>query len=219
MLIIVLIILLAIIFTMWSRTFMRYARLRESIHFDESTSPRLRISVVVGQGRSVNYIASLIKSESTAYQVIIVDDFSEKQSLLRDITQYFGLFKASYTSNGELPQEAIRTLLRSHKRLFSKVIVIDSAQSKDYTPFEVGAVISSYNYNLQIHSRRTLRVRAIENLLLELALRPEGSVERITSMLGERIKLICREAALPEGVDKIKVDRHKAIKIKYRILK
>ncbi|MFR9539306.1 MAG: hypothetical protein SNI49_04035 [Rikenellaceae bacterium] len=204
---------------MWSRTFMRYARLRETIHFDESTSPRLRISVVVGQGQSVNYIASLIKSESTAYQVIIVDDFSEKQSLLRDITQYFGLFKTSYTSSGELPQEATRTLLRSHKRLFSKVIVVDSAQSKDYTPFEVGAVISSYNYNLQIYSRRTLRVRAIENLLLELALRPEGSVEKITSMFGERIKLICREAALPEGVDKIKIDNRKSIKIKYRILK
>ncbi len=219
MFLIALIILLIIIFIFWTRSIMRYSRLRETIHMDDNLSPRVRISVVSAQGRGVNYIASLLKSESSAYEVIIVDDFSLKESTLREIVQYFGLFKASYSTNGELAQGAIRSLYRSHKRLFSKVIIVDSPHSKEYTPFEVGAVVSSYNYNLQIRSRRTLRSRAIEYLILELALRDEGSVEKITSRIGEGIRLICREAALPDGADKIEIDSRREIKIGYRILK
>ncbi len=219
MLLIALIILLIILFIFWVNYVMRYARLREMIHFDDNASPRLRISVVSAQGRGVNYVASLLKSESTAYEVIIVDDFSQKESTLREIIQYFGLFKVSYSTCGELPTGAIHSMYRSHKRLFSKVVIVDTPHSKEYTPFEVGAVVSRYNYNLQLRSPRPLRSRAIEHLLLELACRPEGSVEQITSLLGERIKLICREAALPEGADKIVVNSHRKIKIGYWILK
>ncbi len=219
MLLIALITLLVVIFILWTNYVMRQARLREVIHFDDTASPRLRISVVSQYGKGVNYIASLLRSESTAYEVIIVDDFSQKESTLREVIQYFGLFKASYSTSGELPQGAIRSLFRSHKRLFSKVVIVDSPHSKEYTPFEVGAVVSRYNYNLQLRSQRPLRSKAIEHLLLELAWREEGSVEQIESRLGERIKLICREAALPEGADKIVVDSRRKIKISYWILK
>ncbi|MFI3281040.1 MAG: hypothetical protein R3Y44_03590 [Rikenellaceae bacterium] len=169
--------------------------------------------------RSVNYIAESLKSESSAYQVVIVADFQRHEQLLRSITHYFGLFKTQYSPSDELAQGAVRALFRSHRRLFSKVVVVDSPRSSRYTPFEVGAVVSSYNYNLQVDSKRALRPRAIENLLLELALRPEGSVEQITSMIGERFKLLCREAALPSGVEKIEVKRNRRVKIGYRVLK
>ncbi len=194
------------------------AKLRESLHFNEGGSPRLRISVVVTRPQSVSYIASLLNSESTSYQVVVVADFSDKEQLLKEMVEYFGLFKTSYASNEELPQGAIRSLLRSYRRLFSRVVVVDSPHDGRYTPFEVGAVISSYNYNLQIDSSKGLRPRAIENLLLELATRPEGSVELITSAVGERVKLICREAALPKGVDKIEIKPSRHRKINYKLL-
>ncbi|MFR9523584.1 MAG: hypothetical protein SNH94_03325 [Rikenellaceae bacterium] len=210
--------LLVAIIYFWSAQIHR-AKLRSSLRFIDDNSPRLRISVVACKPQSVNYIASLLKSESTAYQVIIVADFEKQASLLRQAIEYFGLFKTSLAPNGEIEEGAIRNLLRSHRRLFAKLIVVDSPHSSSYTPFEVGAAISSYNYNLQIHSRRGLQPQAIENMLLELATRPEESVEQITSALGERFKLICREAALHKNAGKIEVKPNRRIKVNYRILK
>ncbi len=219
MFIIAIFILLIVLFAILDRHISHRTKLRDTIDYNGEDSPRLRISVIVHRPRSINYIASLLKSESTSYQVVVVSDFSHDRTLLHDIVHYFGLFKVSYQPTNELPAHAIRSLYRSHRRVFSKIVVIDSPQSNLYTPFEVGAVVSSYNYNLQIRSSRTLRERAIENLTLELAIRPEGEIEQITSSRGERFKLICREAALPASANKIEVPAEKEIKIKYRILK
>ncbi len=220
MLLIIIISLLAIAISLWVRHTLRHSQLRESLTFSDGDSQRLRISVVVTHPQSVNHVASFLNSESTSYQVIIISDFSRNEHLLHEIIAYFGLFRANYTSdNDELPRGAIRSLLRSHRRLFSKIVVVDSPSSGEYTPFEVGAVVSSYNYNLQIDSPKRLRPRAIENLLLELAIRPEGSIEKISSAIGERVRLLYREAALPEGINKIEVKASRHRKINYRLLK
>lgn len=194
------------------------AKLRESLSYIDDISPRLQISVVVSGHKGVGYIASLLRSESTSYQVIVVADFAEQLTLLREITQYFGLFATTPSHNGEIQQGAIRTLYRSHKRLFTKLVVVDSPRSKLYTPYEVGASVSDYIYNLQIRSHRTLRPEAISNLLLEMATRPEGEIEKITSRRGERFKLIFRETALANSSHKIKCNKYRCIRIGYRIL-
>ncbi len=212
------IIAVAIAIYRYSRHAAHRRALRESIHFIDDISPRLRISIVVSGTRGIGYITSLLRSPSTSYQVVIVADYAAEVNLLREITQHFGLFAANYTPSGEILPGAIRTLYRSHKQLYSRVIVVDSPASSHYTPFEVGAAVSDYNYNMQIASTRTLREEAIYDLLLELASHPEGSIEKITSRLGERFKLICREAALPEGDNKIKVRKGRRLKLSYRIL-
>ncbi len=218
MLITIILLLIFIAIVILSIRVKRYSELRRSLHFDHDLTPQLRISVIVTRARSVSHIASMLRSESTAYQVIVVDDFSQKENLLRQLSQYFGLFKVSYTPTAELPPMATRSLLRSHRRLFSKVVVVDSPASHLYTAFEVGAAISSYNYNLQIYSSRVLRPTAIENLLLELSMRSEEAIEEITSAIGERVKLLYREAALPSDVEKINLKRRKRVRIIYRLL-
>ncbi|MFR9504245.1 MAG: hypothetical protein SNH73_07355 [Rikenellaceae bacterium] len=194
-------------------------RLRNSLNYHDQGTSRLRICVVVSGIKEISYIASLLQSESTSYQVVVVADYASHPNLLHSTIQYFGLFPASYSSTGEIESEAIRALYRSHKRIFSRVVVVDSPYHRGYTPFEVGAAISEYNYNLQIYSSRTLRTRAINNLLLELSTQPEGNIEQITSAIGERFKLLYREAALPRGKYKIEINRSKQMKIYYRILK
>lgn len=196
----------------------RSAELRAMLRFDHDLAPQLRISVVVTRARSVSHVASMLRSESTAYQVVVVDDFSAKANLLRQITQYFGLFKASYTPSGELPPMAISSLLRSHRLLFSKIVVVDSPASSLYTPYQVGAAVSSYNYNLQIRSSRRLRPTAIENLLFELSTRSEEAIEEISSAIGEKVRLLSREAALPSGTSPIHRARRKRVRILYRLL-
>ncbi len=219
MFLIIAILALSIVLINFSKRTLKRAELRRSLNLIDELSPRLKISVVACGPRSITYIASLLLSESSAYQVIIVDDFSRNQGELNKITRYFGLLKTNYTPTEETPEGSIRALYRSHKRLFAKVVVVDSPKSKSYTPFEVGAEVSSYNYNLQIRSKRGLQPQAIEELLLEIAIRPEGSIEKITSCIGERFTLIYREAALHNGEAKIEVKNNRHIKISYRVLK
>ncbi len=218
MFITIIIVLISIAFITISTRLHRNTKIRDSLYFDDNLAPQLRISVIITSARSVKHIASMLLSESTSYQVIVVSDFSQNQTLLRQITQYFGLFRTSYAPSGELPPDAVRGLLRSHRRLFSKVMVVDSPTSNIYTAFEVGAAVSTYNFNLQIRSPRSLRAKAIENLLIELSIHPEGEVEEIRSAIGERIKLVTRESALPSGLQRNPADHKKRIYITYRLL-
>ncbi len=218
MLLIIAIALLVVAFYLYHRREVRLGERRRTLRYDTGASPRLKISVVVDGGKSLHYIASLLREESTAFEVIVVADFERDEDILRNLIKYFGLFAVSYTPYGELHQGAIRTLFRSYRRLYSRLVIVWSPTSSDYTPFEVGAAVSSYDYNLQIHSPRTLRPTAIEDLLLELSLRAEGSVDKITSLLGERIKLTTRDKALSKNSASGSNKKGKHIRIGYKIL-
>ncbi len=203
-------------------SYSRYAshkrEVRRSLKYIDDISPRLRISVVVSGIKGVGYISSLLRSPSTSYQVVVVGDFAANLALLREITQHFGLFAANFTYSDQLTAGAVRSLYRSHKRLYSRVIIVDSPSSKLYTPFEVGATVSDYNYCLLLHTSRTLLTEAIHDLLFELSSRPEGEVEKITSHRGERFALLLREAALPMGKEHITINKKRRIKIGYPLL-
>ncbi len=218
MYLIIAIILLIISFVVYHRRASRRLALRRSLRYDSGVSPHLRISVVVDGGKSIHYIASLLREESPAFEVVVVSDFERDEAVLLNLIKYFGLFPVSYSSNGELPAGAVKLLYRSYRRLYSRLMVVFSPVSSSYTPFEVGATVSSYDYNLQIQSPRTLRPTAIEDLLLELSLREEGSIDEVTSLLGERMRLITRERALPQSMGMSPKAKERRIRIGYKIL-
>lgn len=217
MLLIIAISLLIVAFYLYRRHQKDQVELRKSLHFDHDSSLRLRISVVATEIESVSYLASLLREESNAYQIIAVGDFSQREPLLRAINHYFGMFRVSFLPTGELPEDALRGVFRSHRRLYSKLIVVDSAISNRYSPLEVGTAVSNYDYILHLRSPNTLRAGAINNLLLELSLRHEGSVEMIVSKLGEGAKLIRREAIEPLLRGKHKVKRENIVRLNYNI--
>lgn len=190
-----------------------------SLHFESESAPRLRISVVVVGAKGVDYITSLLSLESHSYEIVVVADFASDSESLHALSQRFALIKVNYIPNGEVEAEAVRGLYRSFRRIYSRLLVVDSPRSEEYAPYEVGAAMSSYDYTLLLSSHRTLRSDAIDNLLLELATRPEGSVDSIGSSLFERFHLTTREYFLPQGATKKYSRRGKKIKIDYRILK
>lgn len=212
------IIAVAVAIYLYSQNELHKEKLRALIKNIDDLSPRLRISVVVRGVKGVGYISSLLRSESTSYQIVVVADYSKNIALLSEITHHFGLFAVSYTDSDKIQAGAIRTLYRSHRRLYSRVVLVDSPDSRNYTPFEVGAVASDFNYNLQLYSARTLRPEAIHYLLVELSMRHEGSVEKITSRIGERFKLVLREAALPQKGSPVRINKSHRATIKYKIL-
>ncbi len=219
MLVIILIICVMLLLFLLGEQSHRDAVLRDELSEIDLTAPRYSISVVVTGGCSVRYVASLLRSEPATYEVIVVADYEANESLLRSLIRYFGLFKVSFAPNGELTTGAVRGLYRSHKKLFGRVVVVDSPSACGNTPFEVGAAVSVSIFNLQIYASRTLRRRAIAYLLLELSSRSGGDVEQITSRVGERFKFLIREAALPLCSHRVEVDKNRCVTINYRILK
>ncbi|MFI3332263.1 MAG: hypothetical protein SNI51_03985 [Rikenellaceae bacterium] len=216
MFIISLSLLIVVVIVWFHRDRMRFL---SSLHFESESAPRLRISVVVVDAMSVDYVASLLMLESTCYEVVLVADFASDVQSLYALSQRFGLIKVNYTPNGEVEDDAVRGLYRSFRRVYSRLVVVDSPRSERYAPYEVGAVVSKYDYLLYLSSRKTLRSNAIDNLLLELATRPEGSISSIGSRLFERFHFCLRESFLPQGAIKKYGRRGKKIKIDYRILK
>ncbi len=218
MLLIIVIAALAAIFYGYHRRTKRRAQLREMLRLNADISPRLRISVIVDGAHSVGYIASLMRSDSTSYQLIIVDDFSHQEPLLRAAAHYFGLFRATYDPPAGPLKDAFRGLYRSHRRLYSKLVIVDSAASNKYRPHQVGATISSYDYSLLLKAPSTLKATAIEDLLLEIAMRQDEEVEEIRTIIGQRVRLLRREAVIAPCATKEHGKRGRVIKIDYKIL-
>ncbi len=194
-------------------------RFRNSLHFGAEIIPRLRISVVAPRSQSIGCVASLLKSESNAYQVVVVDDFSRHAKLLEAIISHFELIKVGYTPGGELPEDAVRGVYRSLRRLYSKLLIVDSPHDDLYTAEQVGAALSSFDYTLLLDSQRPLRPTAIDDLLLEIALRPQGQVDEIASRRGEKFRLVRREAAATLNTRARAPYGKHIVEIDYKILK
>ncbi len=162
----------------------------------------------------------MLALSSASFELIVVAPFFKERGALHALAQRFSLIKTHYTPNGVVGSDSIKGLYRSFRRIYSRLVVVDcSHHDHHHSPLEIGASVSKYDYILHIYSHRVLQLDAIDNLLLELATRPEGSVESLESMLFERFKLYRRESILGRGGQGRSSSNRSRLKINYRILK
>ncbi|MFI3285768.1 MAG: hypothetical protein R3Y08_03860 [Rikenellaceae bacterium] len=192
---------------------------RSILRYRGETTPRLHISVVIDSNYNVDYISSMLAIDSVNYELVVVGDFNTNKGSLYALSQRFGLVKTHYIPTTHEERESIKGLYRSFRKHYNRLLVVDSGTAEREELLKIGTMVAKYDYILKIAPNRILRADAIDNLLLELAIQSEGSVESIESMLLERFSLRSRDSILSHRSKRKNAASGKRIKIDYRILK
>ncbi len=177
------------------------------------------ISIIATQIESIEQICSLLSHRTNLYEVVAIDNFDNREELLSSIIQHFSLIRVNFIPSKEIPQNAIKGLYRSHKRLFARLIIIECDHPRAVTPSQIAASLSSYDFTLELPHRKILRQGAIEMLLVEISRRNPDDIDEMKSVIGERFKLLRREWAVAERFASQNIAKSNRVLIPYKILK
>lgn len=132
---------------------------------------RVGISVLAAGRTSLARCEELMAVEYPDFEVVLLFDGATNPALLHQLIKRYHLIRVDYLPSGELHPAAVRGLYRSRRRLYRRLVVVDSVAS-GCRALDVMADVATRGFLLPLADQRSLSSRAVEHLALELALCP-----------------------------------------------
>lgn len=131
---------------------------------------RVGISVLAAGHNSLARCEELMAVEYPDFEVVLLFDGATNPALLPQLIKRYHLIRVDYLPSGELHPAAVRGLYRSRRRLYRRLVVVDSV-AMGRRALDVMADVATRGFLLPLADHRSLSSRAVEHLALELALR------------------------------------------------
>lgn len=131
---------------------------------------RVGISVLAAGHNSLTRCEELMAVEYPDFEVVLLFDGASNPALLHQLIKRYHLIRVDYLPSGELYPMAVRGLYRSRRRLYRRLVVVDSVAT-GRRALDVMADVATRGFLLPLADHRSLSSRAVEHLALELALR------------------------------------------------
>ena len=144
-------------------------------------------------------VENLLSSEYARYEVIVVLDGHSQATEFSILAASYRIIRVEWANSGELDVTGVRSLGRSRKRRFRRLVLIDRAYDGSAGDFDAAASVATYDYLLPVRSGQYLLPGTIECLVAELGGEPSHSIDAVRSLLGEPAVLLSREAVIAAG--------------------
>ena len=144
-------------------------------------------------------IENLLSPEYARYEVVVVLDARRHAPEFAVLVARYCMIRVEWTCSGELEVAGVRTLGRSRKRRFRRLVLVDRAWDSASGDFDAAASVATYDYLLPVSDGQFLLPGAVERLVAELGENPPGSLDLVRSRLGEPAVLLSREAVVAAG--------------------
>lgn len=131
---------------------------------------RVGISVLAAGHNSLARCEELMAVEYPDFEVVLLFDGATNPALLHQLIKRYHLIRVDYLPSGELHPAAVRGLYRSRRRLYRRLVVVDSVAT-GRRALDVMADVATRGFLLPLADHRSLSSRAVEHLALELAFR------------------------------------------------
>lgn len=131
---------------------------------------RVGISVLATGHNSLARCEELMAVEYPDFEVVLLFDRATNSALLHQLIKRYHLIRVDYLPSGELHPMAVRGLYRSRRRLYRRLVVVDSVAT-GRRALDVMADVATRGFLLPLADHRSLSSRAVEHLALELAFR------------------------------------------------
>lgn len=131
---------------------------------------RVGISVLAAGRTSLARCEELMAVEYPDFEVVLLFDGATNPALLHQLIKRYHLIRVDYLPSGELHPAAVRGLYRSRRRLYRRLVVVDSVAT-GCRALDVMADVATRGFLLPLADHRSLSSRAVEHLALELAFR------------------------------------------------
>lgn len=144
-------------------------------------------------------IRNLLSVEYARYEVVVVLDARRHPGQFAAIVSNFCMIRVEHAPSGELPDRDVRSVRRSRKRCFRRLVLVDRAEDVPENDFDAAAAVASYDYLLPVREGQYLLGDTVERLVVELGEHPAGQVGLVRSWLGVPAMLLAREAVVAAG--------------------
>ena len=157
------------------------------------------ISVLCSGVSDPEQIRNLLTVEYANYEVIAVLDAARCPEEYAALVSHYRMIRVEWTPTGELAVEGIRSVGRSRKRRFRRLVLVNRSADTAAGDFDAATTVATYDYLLPVEDDRWLLPGTIERLVAEAGEAPDGAVESIRSPLGAPLRLLAREAVIAAG--------------------
>lgn len=157
------------------------------------------ISVVCSGVRSLDQVENLLSVEYARYEVVVVLDAWRYPDEFGALAARYRMIGVEYAPSSELPVEGVRSLGRSRKRQYRRLVLVDRRQDTCYGDFDAAVGVASYDHVLPVLEGQYLMPDAIERLVAELGHYRSETLLAVRSWVGEPMTLLSREAVMSAG--------------------
>lgn len=157
------------------------------------------ISALCSGISDLKQVENLLAVEYARYEVVLALDAERYPEDFAALIARYHMINVNFVSSGEFPDKGVRAMLRSRKRCFRRLVLIDRAYDGASGDFNAAAGVATYNYVLPLKGACLLLPNAVERLVVEVSERPAGTVELVCAPAGCPAMLFNREAAAVAG--------------------
>lgn len=159
----------------------------------------ISISVLCSGVTDAQQVESLLSVEYARYEVVLVLDAQRYPECFAQLAARYRMFRVEWSPTGELSVEGVRSVGRSRKRCFRRLVLVDRRQDDAARDFDAAAEIATYDYLLPVRGGQYLLPGAVERLVAEVCERPAEALQLVRTRLGVPAQLIAREAVVRAG--------------------
>lgn len=157
------------------------------------------ISVLCTSSGDIAQIENLLSVEYAHYEVIVTLDARRHPVEAEELLARYRMIGVEWRPSGELPVEGVRSLYRSRKRCYRRLVVIDRTRDTPEGDFDAATVVASYDYVLPVREDQYLLPDAIARLVAEVGEQPLGALSLVQTRMGRPVMLLNRDVVVALG--------------------
>lgn len=149
--------------------------------------------------RRLSQIENLLSSEYVRCEVVVVVDAALHRAFFETLVARYRLIRVEYLSSDEFPVSQVRSVWRSRRRCFRRVVLLDRPGERPSRDWNAAASVASFDLLVPVCDGQYLLPGALERLSVEVGQRSPGEFGVLRSRVGEPFVLLSREAVAAAG--------------------
>lgn len=174
-------------------------RLRRGLHGATTATDGPGISVLCSGVRQAGQIENLLATELVDYEVIAAVDAAHYPACFETLVSRYRMIRVEFAPSEEFPAREVRSMWRSRKRCFRRLVLLDREDTTGTEDFDAAASVAAYDWLLPVRRGEWLLPGAAERLAERLGERQPGDVEVVRPWVGEPCEAVRREAVAAAG--------------------
>lgn len=149
--------------------------------------------------RRLSQVENLLASEYVRSEAVVAVDALRRRVFFESLVARYRLIRVEYLPSDEFPVCGVRSMWRSRRRCFRRLVVLDRSGEVAADDWNAAASVASCDYLIPVRDGQYLLPGMLERLSVEVGQRSPGSVGALRSWIGGPFVVVSREAAAAAG--------------------
>lgn len=162
-------------------------------------SGTIGFSLLCSGVRRLSQIENLLSSEYVRSEVVVVADASLRRAFFESLIARYRMIRVEYLPSDEFPVQHVRSMWRSRRRCFRRLVLLDRSEDTSADDWNVAASVASYDWLIPVRDGQYLLPGVLERLSVEAGQGHPGVVGALRSWVGGSFALLSRDAVAAAG--------------------